>query len=101
VVEVGDGVPLDFALHPSYPNPFNASAAIAFDLPRPGMARLTVYDVLGRPVRRVAAHWLEAGSYVRRWDGRDDGGRPAASGVYVYRLQAGKLQATGRMLLIR
>lgn len=102
VVE-GEEVPLPgaFALYPSYPNPFNSTAVIAFDLAAAGPAELTVLDVLGRRVRALVSEPLAPGRHVRQWDGRDDGGRDVASGVYVYRLSAGDRVETGKIALVR
>ena len=65
--------------------------------------RLVVYDVLGRRVRALhSGETLTAGHYRTPWNGRDDEGRPAASGVYLYRLSGGAdFTAVGRMALIR
>ncbi|MFH1571795.1 MAG: FlgD immunoglobulin-like domain containing protein [Gemmatimonadota bacterium] len=100
-VAAADRQPPAFALYPSYPNPFNASAVIAFDLADARSAQLTVYDALGRAVRILRVENPAPGRQAVRWDGRDEEGRPAASGVYPYRLVAGDQVAVGRMLLLR
>ena len=103
VAEQAAGVPEAFRLHGNWPNPFNASTTIAFDVERTAPVRLVVYDVLGRRVRVLhGGETLTAGHYRTAWNGRDDEGRPAASGVYLYRLTAGEdFTAVGRMALIR
>ncbi len=92
-----------FQLHGNWPNPFNANTVIAFDLAGGLPVRLVVYDTLGRRVHILRnGEMLAAGHYRIAWDGLDDRGRPAASGVYLYRLNAGTdLVAVGRMALIR
>jgi len=95
------GMPAQFALHPAYPNPFNGLVTIAFDIPRPARTELVVYDVLGHPVRRILEAVLEPGFYRQAWNGRDVRGRELASGVYFYRLRAGKFAKTGRVTLLR
>ena len=77
----------DFALHPNAPNPFNPATVVRLSLPREGEARLTIYNLLGQEVAVLAKGLRAAGEHAVRWDGRDLGGRPAASGVYFYRLQ--------------
>ena len=89
------------ALHQNRPNPFNPSTTIAFDLPVRAEARLSVYDAAGRLVRRLAAGELSPGRHEVRWDGLDDAGRPAASGVYFCRLRAGKETRSIRLVLLR
>jgi hypothetical protein len=103
VAEQAAGVPEAFRLHGNWPNPFNASTTIAFDVERTVPVHLVVYDVLGRRVRTLhSGETLTAGHYRTSWNGRDDEGRSAASGVYLYRLTArADFTAVGRMALIR
>ena len=103
IAEQTAGVPEAFRLHGNWPNPFNASTTIAFDVSGTVPVRLVVYDVLGRRVRTLySGELLTAGHYRTSWNGRDDEGRQAASGVYLYQLIAGAdFTAVGRMALIR
>ena len=94
-------LPTDFALHPAYPNPFNAEVALPFDLPQAAAVALVLYDALGRPVRRLMDGPLAAGRYRFVWDGRDQDGRVVASGIYFYRLVADSFVAVGRLALVR
>ncbi len=94
-------LPADFALHPAYPNPFNAEVALSFDLPKATASALVLYDALGRPVRHLVDGPLAAGRYRFVWDGRDQDGRVVASGVYFYRLVADSFVAVGRLALVR
>ena len=93
--------PGGFRLGPSYPNPFNAGTVIPFALAEPGWARVTVFNSLGRKVRTLVDGELPAGAHRAAWDGRDEGGEPAASGVYLARLRSGAGTATRRLLLLR
>ena len=103
IAEQTAGVPEAFQLQGNWPNPFNASTTIAFDVERTVPVHLVVYDVLGRRVRTLyGGETLTAGHYRTSWNGRDDEGRQAASGVYLYQLIAGAdFTAVGRMALIR
>jgi hypothetical protein len=94
-------VPRPLALQQNQPNPFNPTTRIEFSLDTAGPARLEILDVRGRLVRVLANGSLTAGPHTLVWDGRDERGRAAASGVYVYRLRAGTLQAARRMTLVR
>ena len=94
-------LPADFALHPAYPNPFNAEVALSFDLPKAAAVTLVLYDALGRPVRQLVDGPLAAGRYQFVWDGRDRRGRAVASGIYFYRLVADSFVAVGRLALVR
>ncbi len=83
------------------PNPFTRGAHISFSLARPGLVDLAVYDVSGRRVVRLAAGTLPAGLQELSWDGRLDGGAPAAAGVYLLRLQAEGRELVSKSILLR
>lgn len=84
------------------PNPFRAAAAIKFGLLTAGNVQLSVVDVRGRRVRVLERAWRDAGEHVTTWDGRDDNGRPAASGVYYVRIQMSDgPTASQKMVLLR
>lgn len=97
----GGSVPAAFALHACAPNPFNPATTVRFELPAPARARLAVYAVDGRRVRVLRDGDLPAGAHVAVWDGRDDRGGAAASGVYFFRLEAGPWRATTRAVLVK
>ena len=83
----GQSSPLRFALRTIRPNPFRDAAQVDFTLGRRSRVSVTVYDVLGREVQRVAhGLWMEAGSQSLRWDGRAASGAGASAGVYFLRL---------------
>lgn len=94
-------LPAAIALLPSYPNPFNPSTCIRYQLATTADVRLSVYAVTGQFVRELAIARQEAGSYQVTWDGRDASGAPVGSGVYLCRLQTGDLQAVTRMALAK
>ena len=87
-------LPQTFALLQNFPNPFNASTAIEYQLPEALEVEVIVYDLLGQEVRRLMDGKVEAGCHSVLWDGRDSSGRDVASGIYLYRLQA--LMGPGR-----
>ncbi|TNE73360.1 T9SS type A sorting domain-containing protein [bacterium] len=89
--------PEDFILLKNYPNPFNPSTTIHYQLPANARVQLTVYDVLGRQVAVLVNGQLQSAG---RYDVRFDASR-LASGVYVYQLRAGEHVKTGKMMLIK
>jgi len=96
--------PSDTALLPNYPNPFNPETWIPFDLSADADVTIRVYDAQGREVRRMALGRLDVGAYRGRthaayWDGRNELGEPAASGVYFYELRAGDIVQRRRMVI--
>lgn len=102
IVATEDGAaPASFALEGSFPNPFSEQATIRFRLAEAGPVRLVVYDLLGRRVRVLVDGELPEGAHEVGWDGCDGRGLPAASGLFLYRLEAGRASASGRMTLLR
>jgi len=88
-------------LSQNFPNPFNPATTIRFELPAPLDVRLSVYDVRGREVARIVDGPMAAGRHAGVWNGRDDKGKAVASGIYWYRLQAGKETLSRKMVLLK
>ena len=96
--------PAETALFPNYPNPFNPETWIPYQLAKSADVTLTLYDVRGVMVRRLALGHQAAGFYRSRgraahWDGRNQLGEKVATGLYFYTLTAGDFTATGKMLI--
>ena len=100
VTEEQVGLPGRFALEQNYPNPFNSGTVIRYALPIGGDVELTIFNLTGQRVAKLVEGVREAGTYTLHWDGRDDDGRQLASGVYLYRLRAGKQRVETRKLLL-
>ena len=102
ILEPTDGnVPSGFALLQNYPNPFNSNTVIEFTLPEPSDVEITVYDILGRPVRQVLSGYHPAGAHVIGFDGTDSRNVPLPSGMYLYRITAGNLTQSRKMVLLK
>ena len=94
--------PEAFALANNYPNPFNPATTIKYALPQAADVQLTVYNVVGQPVRTLVADHQSAGRYVVEWDATNNNGHSLASGMYFYRLQAGEeFLEIKKMLLLK
>jgi len=89
-----------FGFHRGLTNPLRPGSGILFSLEETGPARLMVYDVQGRAVRRMLDAALPAGSHRVIWDGRDDGGRMLPTGIYFYRLESGSRSQVRKALVI-
>ena len=95
------GLPDGPQLQQNTPNPFNSQTVLSYFLLRPGLARLEVFALTGQRVGVLHQGPKKAGLHRLRWDGRDDRGRPLASGVYVYRLVTGDGVQTRKLTLLR
>ncbi len=94
-------LPARTAILSNYPNPFNPSTVVAFDLAARGRVRVEIYDVLGRRVATLADGSFEAGRHRLVWNGLDSRGRAVASGVYICRLDTGTGGDSKKMILAR
>jgi len=89
-------MPATFRLSQNYPNPFNPATSIEFVIPESGSVSLVIYDLKGSQVTRLESGWHDAGRHVAHWDASG-----IASGVYVYRLEAGTFTQTRKMALLK
>ncbi len=105
VTDVKDNgiIPADYSLYQNYPNPFNPTTVISYNLPEASIINLKVYDVLGRVVKTLVSQEQPAGVYRVNWNGDNDFGSKVASGVYIYRIEAGagKFIQTRKMILLK
>ena len=93
-------LPEGFELGANYPNPFNPSTMIPYQLPVSMHVRLEVYNLLGQRVATLVNGEQPAGFHTASWDATDAAGQAVGAGVYLYRLSGGGVQATRSMLLI-
>jgi hypothetical protein len=107
--ERSEDIPGRFALSASYPNPLHAglsgaATVIRYQLPQEPFGKrvtLRVYDVLGREVATLVDAPYQAGQFTAQWSGLDQQGKPAVSGVYFYKLEAGAQQVVRKLVLVR
>lgn len=92
---------LVFRLHGNYPNPFNPTTTIRFDLPEAASVNLDIFNLRGQKVRSLVNSDLPAGAHSAVWNGRDTTGNPVSSGVYLYRLSDGNRELTRKMMLMK
>ena len=94
-------IPAEYALDQNFPNPFNPSTTIQFEIPERTMVRLTVYNTLGQEVRRLLSEHMAPGQYTMSWDAQDAAGRSVAGGIYFYRMETEDAVLTKKMLLLK
>jgi hypothetical protein len=100
-VESVGGAPLAFKLGPNFPNPFNPSTTIQFQLPNAGRATVSIYSASGRLIRTLADGFYPIGNYHVAWDGTDSRGARQASGIYFVRAVAQGNSSARRICLLR
>ena len=89
------------ALFQNHPNPCRSSTAITYTVSVEGNVEVQIFDIGGRQVRMLLRHHSPPGAYAVIWDGRDDTGAMALSGVYFYQLKIDDFTAVKRMLMLR
>lgn len=95
------GVPKEFALRQNHPNPFNPTTAISYELPNAAHVKISVYNALGMKVATLVDGEQNAGYQSVTWNGKDDAGVSVASGIYLYKMDAGSMSFTRKMILMK
>ena len=90
------GTPLEFELFQNYPNPFNPTTVIRYGIPKESTAKLVVYNILGEVVKTLVENKQKAGSYEVNFNASN-----LATGIYIYRIQAGDFVDTKKMILMK
>ncbi len=102
--KAGEGtplIPLETELDANYPNPFNPDTHISFTLAKDMHANLSIYNCRGQKVRTLVNGITTTGRHDTAWNGKDDAGRKAASGIYLYRLDTPACKLTKKMVLLK
>ena len=101
VEEKPAALPARFTVHANYPNPFNPSTTLGFELPAASHLRVEIYNALGHRVRLLHEGALPAGAHQLSWDGRSDAGEAAPTGLYFARFQSGNDLRTLKMVMMK
>jgi len=94
-------IPGEFALYNNYPNPFNPTTVLDYDIPENSFVKITVYDMMGRRVKTLVNTNQSAGFKSVVWDATNIVGQPVAAGVYIYTIVAGDFRQTKKMAFIK
>ncbi|MDR3627713.1 MAG: T9SS type A sorting domain-containing protein [Ignavibacteriaceae bacterium] len=100
-VDKGTKVPTTFSLSNAYPNPFNPTTNIQFNIAKSENIKLVVFNILGQQVKTLVNGEMKAGSYTATWNGKDEFGNSVASGIYFYRLESQSFNTTKKMILMK
>jgi hypothetical protein len=104
LVGIGDekeGIPAEFSLEQNFPNPFNPSTTIVFNIAEAGEYRLAIFNILGQKIRTLHNGQQTPGRHQITWDALDDFGKRVGSGIYFYRLTGEKVNLVKKMILLK
>lgn len=101
IAEFDNRIPTEFTLYQNYPNPFNTTTTIRYLLPQGQDVYFVIYDIAGRKIATPVNNYQPAGTYEVTWDGKNDTGENAASGVYLASLKVGDALKTVKMMLLK
>ncbi len=93
--------PQGFVLEQNFPNPFNPSTTLRYELPEDGLVNVTIYDMMGRQVSTLVSNHQTAGYKSIQWNATNDFGKPVSAGVYLYQIQAGEFVQIKKMVLLK
>jgi len=96
-----DGIPAFYALSHNYPNPFKTETYIHFQLPRPGVAAIAIYNVTGQRIKTLVNEHMDAGYHTVRWDGKSEDNQRVSSAVYFCLMKAGEYTSVKKIFLMR
>ena len=94
-------IPTKYSLNQNFPNPFNPTTQISFDLPKQSQVTISIFNSAGQLVRRLVNSDYEAGSHNIVWNSRDDLGKPVANGLYLYTIRASGFVRTKKMVMLK
>jgi hypothetical protein len=100
-IEQDKNLPKDFILNPNYPNPFNGSTTISFELPRRGRVKVEIFDISGKQIVNLLNCEFSAGRHRVTWDGEFAENKPATSGIYFCRVEFGDQNLTQKLILLK
>ncbi|MDH4070064.1 MAG: DUF4397 domain-containing protein [Ignavibacteria bacterium] len=95
------GLPEEMSLDQNFPNPFNPSTTIRYALPQDAQVNIAIYNALGQEVATLVDEFQSAGYQSVVWNGTNDFGQSVASGLYIYRMQAGETVMTNKMMFMK
>jgi hypothetical protein len=96
ISQISSEVPDKYNLYQNYPNPFNPETSIKFDVPKSGIAKLKIYDMLGKEVQILHSGYLNAGKYEFKFNGKE-----LSSGMYFYKLETENFTQIMKMVLVK
>ena len=94
-------IPKSFTVFPAYPNPFNPVTTLSYDIPNKGFVDVTVYDMMGRTIKNLVRSDQSYGYKSIKWNATNNQNEVVSAGVYIYKIEFGKLVVTRKMILLK
>ena len=94
-------LPKQFVLYPAYPNPFNPTTTLRYEIPEDAIVNITIHDMMGRIVKILVNSSQTAGYKSIQWGATNDRNEPVSAGMYIYTIQAGEFRQTRKMVLLK
>ena len=94
-------IPITTKLKNAYPNPFNPSTSISFDIADPSDVKIEIFNTKGQKVRDLLSGYCNVGSHSIVWNGKDNNGIHCGTGIYFYKMQAGKFVQVNKMMMMK
>ncbi len=91
----------NFTISEAFPNPFNPSTSLIFNVNKEEMVKITIYDLLGNRIKNLVNDHYSKGSHSISWHARNNQGQTVSAGVYLYKVHAGEFQSTKKMILLK
>ena len=98
---IDETLPITYKLYNAYPNPFNPTTQIKYDLPEDALVSITIYDIMGRSIRSLVNSQQTAGYRSIQWNATNNLGEPVSAGMYIYTIQAGEFRQVKKMVLLK
>ena len=98
---IDETFPITYKLYNAYPNPFNPTTTLHYELPKELLVSLNIIDLKGHHIKSLINNEQPAGHHSIKWDATNDSGEPVSAGLYFYTLQAGEFRQTKKMVLLK
>jgi hypothetical protein len=96
-----ESIPNIISIHPNFPNPFNPSTTLHYDLSENVQVTLSIHDLMGRNIKTLVNEIQIAGAKSIQWDATNNDGHPLSAGLYLYTIHAGEFRQTKKMVLLK
>ena len=94
-------LPITYKLYNAYPNPFNPTTTLQYELLKEVLVSFNIFDLMGYHIKSLINNKQPAGHHSIKWDATNDSGEPVSAGMYIYMIQAGEFRQTKKMVLLK